>query len=111
MIVWQKSHRLVPEVYQLTKVFPKEEIYGLTSQLRRSATSVPANVAEGFKKRELKDKAKFMNTAQGSLDESHCYLILAHNLGYADTTQSVSQLEEVGKILESYCQSLLNSLP
>lgn len=58
------------EVYRLTESFPKTEIYGLTSQLRRAAVSIPANIAEGFKKKSLPDKARFMNTAQGSLEEA-----------------------------------------
>ena len=70
LIVWQKAHRFVLEVYRLTDRFPKTEVYGLTSQFRRAAVSVPANIAEGFKKRGQADKARFMNTGQGSLEEA-----------------------------------------
>lgn len=69
LIVWQKAHAFVLSVYRLSADFPKSEIYGLTSQLRRAAISVPANIAEGFKKIGSADKLRFMNIAQGSLEE------------------------------------------
>ena len=68
LIVWQKAHQFVLGVYRLSKAFPREEIYGLTSQFRRAAISVPANIAEGFKKKGRPDKVRFMNMAQGSLE-------------------------------------------
>ena len=70
LIVWQKSHSLVLKIYKHSKSFPNNEIFGLTQQLRRSAVSVPANVAESFKKRGKNDKARFFNIAQGSLEET-----------------------------------------
>jgi len=81
LIVWQKAHQFVLAVYGYTRSFPKEEIYGLTSQLSRAAVSTPANIAEGFKKRSKSDKARFMNISQGSLEECRYYLILAKDLG------------------------------
>lgn len=66
LIVWQKAHQFVLDVYQLTKSFPREELYGLSSQFRRAAVSIAANIAEGFKKRGRADKVRFMNIAQGS---------------------------------------------
>lgn len=81
--VWKKAHAWVLAVYQLTAQFPKHETYGLSSQLRRSAVSVPANFAEGYRKTSRTDKARYMNIAQGSLEESRYYLILARDLGYA----------------------------
>jgi four helix bundle protein len=69
LIVWQKAHQFVLSAYLFSEEFPKTEIYGLTSQLRRSAVSIPANIAEGFKKKTKPDKARFMNIAQGSLEE------------------------------------------
>ncbi|WP_080058993.1 four helix bundle protein [Spirosoma aerolatum] len=66
LIVWQKAQRFVLKIYKLTKHFPKEELFRLTSQLRRSAVSVPGNIAEGYRKRTIPDKAKFLNTAQGA---------------------------------------------
>jgi len=109
LIVWQKAHQFVLSVYTLSDHFPKTEIYGLTSQLRRAAVSIPANIAEGFKKKTKPDKAKYMNIAQGSAEECRYYLILAKDLGYGDTTQLMSLLEEVSKILEAYTSSILNS--
>ena len=70
LIVWQKAHQLVLKVYQITKTFPKEEIYGLTSQLRRAAVSVPNNIAEAYKKRSAKDKLHFLNISETSLEET-----------------------------------------
>jgi len=109
LLVWQKSHQFVLKVYKLTAGFPKSEMYGLTSQFRRAAVSVPANIAEGFKKRGKADKARFFNIAQASLEESRYYLILAHDLKYGDTSQLISQIEEVSRLLEAYCQSILAS--
>ena len=88
LIVWQKAHQFVLGVYRLSKTFPREEIYGLTSQFRRAAVSVAANVAEGFKKRGRVDKVRFMNIAEGSLEECRYYLILTRDLGYADPWRS-----------------------
>lgn len=68
LIVWQKAHQFVLGVYRLSKAFPREEVYGLTSQFRRAAISVAANIAEGFKKRGRADKVRFMNVAEGSLE-------------------------------------------
>lgn len=109
LIVWQKGHQFVLSVYQLTTSFPKEEVFGLTSQLRRAAVSVPANIAEGFKKRKKLDKARFMNIAQASLEECRYYLILTNDLNYGDTANLTGQLEEISKLLHSYTNSILNS--
>jgi len=109
LIVWQKAHQFVLAVYGYTRSFPKEEIYGLTSQLSRAAVSTPANIAEGFKKRSKSDKARFMNISQGSLEECRYYLILAKDLGYGDNNSFMLQLEEVSKLLESYSRSIMLS--
>ena len=106
LIVWQKAHQLVLNVYRATKSFPKEEIYGLTSQLRRSSVSVAANIAEGFKKKGTADKLKYMNTAQGSLSETDYHLLLANDLGYFDTGNLLKDVDEVGRLLESYMQGI-----
>ncbi len=74
LIVWQKAHQLVLAVYRMSEGFPKSEVYGLTAQLRRATVSIPANIAEGFKKRTKADKARFLNIAQGSLEECRYYL-------------------------------------
>jgi four helix bundle protein len=109
LIVWQKAHQLVLEIYRLSASFPKTELYGLTSQFRRAGVSVPANIAEGFRKHSNADKVRFFNIAQGSLEELRYYLILSRDLGYADTAQLLAMLEEVSKLLERYLRRVQNS--
>ena len=77
LLVWQKGHSFVLEVYKLTKQFPKEEIYGLTSQFRRAAVSITANIAEGYKRLSNKEKLRFYNISQVSLEECRYFLILS----------------------------------
>jgi four helix bundle protein len=86
VIAWQRAHAFALAIYQTTESFPKHELFALTSQLRRAATSVPSNFVEGFRKRTKPDKLRFYNIAQGSADECLYQLILAHDLKYADTT-------------------------
>ncbi len=107
LIVWQKAHQFVLSAYRVTTHFPKEEGYGLTSQFRRAAVSIPANIAEGFKKITKPDKRRFMNIAQGSLEECRYYLILSRDLGYFETDDMMKQLEEVSKLLNAYAKSIL----
>ena len=109
LLVWQKSHQFVLDIYRLTRTFPKEETYGLVSQLRRATVSMPANIAEGFRKRGKADKVRFFNIAQGSLEEVRYYLILTRDLKYGDTKQLMILLEEISKMLESYIRSVLDS--
>jgi four helix bundle protein len=108
--VWKKAHRWVLAIYKLTENYPKCEMFGLTSQLRRAAVSVPANFAEGFKKRTLAEKARFYNMAQGSLEECRYYLILSRDLGYANVEQLMTDLEEVSRMLEAYYASIRSQL-
>lgn len=110
LIVWQKAHLFVLDVYRYTEHFPKQEVYGLTSQLRRAAVSIPANIAEGFKKKGPRDKVRFLNIAQGSIEESRYYLILASDLNYGENTSFMSQLEQVSKLLESYAAAINKSV-
>src|SRR5437899_1326265 len=110
LVVWQKAHEFVLGVYKLTATFPKQETYGLTSQMRRSAMSVAANIAEGFRKRGKADKARFMNTAEGSVEESHYYLILARDLGYGDTESLMRTLDEVSRLLNAYSGAIIMAL-
>ena len=109
LLVWQKAHAWVLLIYRGTRQFPSEEKFGLTSQLRRAAVSVPANIAEGFKKRTKADKARFFNISQGSLEECRYYPILARDLGYLKTTRLVDALEEVSRLLTAYGRSLVKS--
>ena len=106
LIVWRKSHEFVLSVYGFTRGFPKDERFGLTSQFRRAAISIPANVAEGFKKKSPSDKTRFMNISQGSLEECRYYLILANDLGYGDTGPLMTRLEEVSKLLTAYSRAI-----
>lgn len=106
LVVWQKAHALVLAVYRVTGAFPKSELYGLTSQIRRSAVSIPANIAEGFRKRGSADKLRFYNIAQGSLEETRYYLILAGDLAYADTNAIQEQLAEVSRLIEAYSRAI-----
>ena len=109
LVVWKKAHKFVLEIYQFTAKFPNSELFGLTSQSRRAAVSVPANIAEGFKKKGKADKVRFLNIAQGSLEESRYYLILAKDLGYGETSDLLMKLEEVSKLLEAYANTILDS--
>jgi four helix bundle protein len=109
LIVWQRAHEFVLGVYRYSEGFPKAEIYGLTSQFRKAAVSIPANIAEGFRKRGKADKARFYNTAQGSLEECRYYLILSRDLGFGDNGNISTKLEETSKLLDAFIKALLNS--
>ncbi len=109
LLVWQKAHKFVLAVYNYSDYFPQKEVYGLTSQFRRAAISIPANIAEGFKKKSRADKARFMNIAQGSLEECRYYLILARDLGYGDNPELMPLLEEISKMLVEYIAALSTS--
>lgn len=109
LIVWQKAHQFVLAVYRITDAFPKFETYGLTSQLGRAAVSIPANIAEGFKKAGKADKVRFLNIAQASLEESRYYLLLAQDLEYCDNARILEQIEEVSKLLSVYCRTIQKS--
>ena len=92
--MWQKAHQFVLLVYKYTESFPKSEVYGLSSQFRRAAVSIAANIAEGYKKKGKADKARFFNIAQGSLEECQYYLILSSDLGFGDASKKQSLLDE-----------------
>lgn len=106
--VWRESHQLVLDIYKVSKNFPAEEKFGLVSQMRRAAISIPANLAEGFKKRSLKDKSNFYNIAQGSLEEVRYYIILSKDLRYLDETKELlDSTTEIGRMLNGLISSLL----
>ncbi len=109
LLVWRKAHEFVLTVYGYTAAFPRQETYGLALQMRRAAVSVPANIAEGFRRRGKVDKARFMNLAEGSLEECRYYLILAQDLGYGDTSKLASAAEEVSRLLGAYAAAILTS--
>ncbi len=109
LIVWQRAHQFVISVYRLSQAFPKSETYGLSSQFRRAAVSIAANIAEGFRKHGRADELRFYNIAQGSLEESRYYLILTEDLGYGDISTLNPLIEEVSKLLEAYMDSIQNS--
>ncbi|MGI8470566.1 MAG: four helix bundle protein [Pyrinomonadaceae bacterium] len=106
--IWRKAHTFVLKIYRLTEGFPKHELFGLTSQLRRAAISVPANFAEGFKKMSKADKLRFYNIAQGSLEECRYYLILTQDLNYGEVKELKVNAEEISKMLNGYMQRIRN---
>jgi len=107
LLVWQKAHQFVLGVYALTAAFPKQETYGLSLQMRRASVSIPANIAEGFRRRGKADKARFMNIAEGSVEECRYFLILVKDLGYGGTERLASLLEEVSRLLNAYTAAIL----
>lgn len=109
LTVWQKAHEFVLSVYRLTESFPDREKYGLAHQMRRAAVSIPANIAEGFGKRSKAEKSRFLNIAEGSLEECRYYLILTQDLDYAETESLMSTLEEVSRLLNRYARAILAS--
>ena len=110
LLVWQRAHSLVLGVYRLTASYPKHELYGLTSQMRRAAVSVPANIAEGFKKRGRADKARVLNIAEASLEELRYYFILSRDLNYMPQVPEAEQAEEVARMLGAYSRQILSSV-
>ena len=104
--VWKKAHEFVLNVYRLSETFPRQEVYGLTSQLRRAAISIPANIAEGFRKSSKADKLRFYNIAQGSLEECRYYIRLASDLNYGKTSELRLEIEEISKMLTSYISKI-----
>jgi len=109
LIVWQKAHQFVLGVYAMSSRFPKEEVYGLTSQFRRAAVSIAANIAEGYAKKGKADKLRFYNIAQGSLEECRYYLLLAKDLDFNYDDKLEDLLEEVSRLLNSYARSINDS--
>jgi four helix bundle protein len=107
LVVWRKAHDFVLTIYRLTADFPKRETYGLVQQMRRAAVSIPANIAEGFRRRGRADKVRFMNIAEGSIEECRYYLILTKDLNYGDTSGINAGLEEVSRLLHAYSSAIL----
>jgi four helix bundle protein len=106
LIVWQKAMELVTHIYKLSKSFPKEESFGLTSQMRRSAVYIPANVAEGYGRKSTQDYLRFLNIARSSTYELQTLLEIANNLNYI-TSDSFSNVFEKSKEIERMLSALI----
>ena len=107
--VWQKSHAIVLGVYKATKVFPRDEIYSLTSQIRRAASSVPANIAEGCCRSGDAEFARFLYIAMGSASELEYHLVLSHDLGFlakSEAERLSSEVSEVKRMLAAFIKKL-----
>jgi len=109
LAIWQRSHQLTLKIYQITREFPKEELYGLISQIRRSSSSVPTNIAEGCGRNSLSELNRFLIIASGSASELHYQLMLSRDLNYI-STQSFLELEgdliQIKKMIYSYSVKL-----
>ena len=106
LLVWQKAHQFVLLVYKTTELYPQKEMFGLTSQFRRAAISITANIAEGYKKKDYKNKIHFFNIAQGSLEECKYYIILSKDLNYPSDSELEILSEEISKLLAGYIKSI-----
>ena len=110
LIVWQKSMDLVVMVYQNVKILPKEELYALSDQIRRSAVSIPSNIAEGQQSNSPNEFIHFLSIAKGSLGELETQLLLCEKLGYIETDQInslMNLINEVGRLLNGLLNSLM----
>lgn len=113
LIVWQKAHSYVLAIYKITKQYPKEELFCLVNQMRRAAASITANIAEGYAKISSKDKLRFYNISQGSLEETRNFIILSKDLGYItlqDKEQLGIQAAEISRLLNAYYIALLKNV-
>ncbi|MEI7883718.1 MAG: four helix bundle protein [Clostridia bacterium] len=109
LIVWQKSHELVLKIYEISKDFPREEMFGLTSQIRRSAVSIPSNIVEGKARNYNKEYIRFLLIARGSLEEMKYQLLVAKDLHYINDSnyETINKLaDEVGKMLNGLINKL-----
>lgn len=108
LAAWKLAMTLVKNVYQATRTFPQEEIYGLTAQMRRAAVSIPSNLAEGAARTGRKEFAQFLSIAKGSLSELETQLLISAELGYLDATHALFELvEEVSRVLSGLHKSIL----
>ncbi|MDE2018973.1 MAG: four helix bundle protein [Patescibacteria group bacterium] len=105
---WREAHKLVLYIYRITRSFPKEEIFGLTNQMRRAAVSITSNIAEGFGRRSFKDKARFYYLAKGSINEEKNQILISHDIDYlcdAEFQEGIQQADIADQLL----QGLINS--
>ena len=104
--VWQKTHKLVLDIYEITKKFPKEEKTELVSQMRKTAMAVPINIAEGFMRRSPREKEQYYKSSQASLEELRYYIILSQDIDYIKDGESVlDSIEEVARMLTGLVRS------
>jgi len=111
LIVWQKAHQLVLKIYQITKDFPKDEQFSLTSQIRRAAVSIPSNIVEGKARGSNKEYKRFLLMARGSLEETKYQLLLAKDLKYIDEKsyqEIYNSMDEVGRLLGGLIKKLVD---
>ncbi|HEY3131446.1 MAG TPA: four helix bundle protein [Acidobacteriota bacterium] len=110
LIAWKRGMELVTEIYQSTRTFPREEIYGLTSQLRRAAVSIPSNIAEGQGRRTAREFHQFLGQARGSSHELETQILISVNLGYLSCNQGTHLLQriaEVGRVINGLMASII----
>lgn len=109
LIVWQKAHAFVLQVYKTTTFYPAHERFGLVSQFQRAAVSIAANIVEGFRKKSSTDKLRFMNISQGSLEECRYYILLSKDLNYIneETYKQLTQsIEDTSRLLNAYYRGI-----
>lgn len=107
--VWQKAHQFVLSTYHIVSTFPSHERFGLSSQFQRAAVSIPANIAEGYRRDGVKDKLRFLNIAQGSLEECRYYILLARDLDYINDKQQIELnncIEDTSRLLNAYYKGI-----
>ena len=109
LLVWQKAIAFVTQIYKSAKVFPKEELYGLTSQIKRSAISIPSNISEGYGRKSRNDYIRFLQIAMGSLFEIQTQLEISKNLGFLSESR-FSELYESSREIERMLSSLINKI-
>lgn len=112
LLAWQKSYDYCLHVYRITSSFPDFEKYALRSQFTRAAASIPANIAEGYKKLSKADKLRFFNIAQGSLEECRCYNMLSKDLGYIQEEEFLAleyKINNASTFLNSYCEGVMRN--
>lgn len=109
VVAWQKAHEFVVMVYEMTRQYPSAERFGLCSQFQRAAISIPANIAEGYRRDGINDKLRFLNIAQGSLEECRYYILLSKDLGYINAQAYEvmnSAIEETSRLLNAYYKGI-----
>ena len=112
LLIWQKGIKIVCLVYQLVKSFPQEELYALSSQLKRASVSIPSNIAEGYGRNTDKSFSHFLDISRGSLFEIETQLLIANELGFITSktlyTEILSQIEEESKMINAFSKTLKN---